>query len=466
MLFNSLTFVVFLAIVYTVWRLLPGVRSRNAWLLLGSYVFYGAWDWRFLGLLLLSTVVDYIAGLVMSGAPKPRRRAALVASLVIQLGFLGVYKYLDFGIVSMMRLLGWLGLDPHWETVGLILPVGISFYTFQTISYTVDVYRGVRGAERSFLDFALYVAYFPQLVAGPIEQSTHLLPQLQQPRPVTREDVRLAFHWVLLGYAKKIVMADTLAPMVSEIFASPGRFTFLPLLAGVTGFALQIYGDFRGYTLIARGVSRLFGVDLVGNFLRPYLALSPRDFWRRWHISLSSWLRDYLYIPLGGSRHGQWMTARNLMLTMLLGGLWHGASWIFVLWGGYHGLLLVVCHFFLRRGAEESWRGGKRLAAIAITFVFTLGGWILFRIRDVPSLVAYLKGFATFDGSAASAAYLLPVLAFGIPLMAYHEWQERADDELVLLKAPPALRWGVYAFLLLALAVTNSQQTPFIYFQF
>jgi D-alanyl-lipoteichoic acid acyltransferase DltB (MBOAT superfamily) len=466
MLFNSLTFVVFLVIVYGVWRLLPGVRSRNAWLLLGSYVFYAAWDWRFLGLIFASTLVDYVAARTMAGASPGRRRAALFVSLVMNLGLLGFFKYLDFGIDSMVRLLGWLGMNPHWETVGLILPVGISFYTFQTISYTMDVYRRAREPERNLLDFALYVAYFPQLVAGPIEQSTHLLPQLQKPRPVTREDVRLASHWMLLGYAKKIVMADTLAPMVNAMFAEPGRLTALPLIAGVLGFALQIYGDFRGYTLIARGVSRLFGVDLVGNFNRPYLALSPRDFWRRWHISLSAWLRDYLYIPLGGSRHGKWMTARNLMLTMLLGGLWHGASWIFVLWGGYHGLLLVLCHFFLRRGAEESWHGWKRLAAISITFVFTLGGWILFRIRDLPSLAAYLRGLTVFEFTPQAASYLLPVLAFGLPLLAFHEWQERTDDELVLLKAPAWFRRSVYAFLLGALALCDSQQTAFIYFQF
>ncbi|MBM4156081.1 MAG: MBOAT family protein [Lentisphaerae bacterium] len=466
MLFNSLTFVVFLAVVYGVWRLLPGVRSRNAWLLLGSYVFYGAWDWRFLGLIFVSTLIDYVAARTMAGASPGRRRAALLVSLSMNLGLLGFFKYLDFGIVSMMTLLRWVGLDPHWETVGLILPVGISFYTFQTISYTVDVYRRAREPERNLLDFALYVAYFPQLVAGPIEQSTHLLPQLQRPRAVTREDVRVAFLWILLGYAKKIVMADTLAPMVNDMFAAPERFSCLPLLAGVAGFALQIYGDFRGYTLIARGVSRLFGVNLVGNFMRPYLALSPRDFWRRWHTSLSSWLRDYLYIPLGGSRHGAWMTARNLMLTMLLGGLWHGASWIFVLWGGYHGLLLVLCHFLLRRGAEATWRGWRRVAAVAVTFVFTLGGWVLFRIRNVPDLVAYLRGLTVFEFTPLAASYLVPVLAFGLLLGVYHVWQELADDELVLLRARPAVRLSVYVFLGLLLAVSESQRTPFIYFQF
>lgn len=465
MLFNSLTFVVFLAIVYGVWRLLPGIRPRNAWLLLGSYVFYGAWDWRFLGLLFVSTTIDYTAACAMAGAGPARRKAALLVSLCMNLGMLGFFKYLDFGIDSMVRLLGWLGMNPHWETVGLILPVGISFYTFQTIGYTVDVYRRVREPERNLLDFALYVAYFPQLVAGPIEQSTHLLPQLQRPRAVTREDVRLAFHWILLGYAKKIVMADTLAPLVNEMFGAPERHSCLPLLAGALGFGLQIYGDFRGYTLIARGVSRLFGVDLVGNFFRPYLARSPRDFWRRWHVSLSSWLRDYLFIPLGGSRRGRWVTIRNIMITMLLGGLWHGASWIYVLWGGYHGLLLAINTFVPRR-VEDSWRGWKRLAATAVTFLLTLGGLILFRVRDLSGLAAYVRGFAIFDGSPQAAATLLPALAFGLLLGVFHVWQEWKDDELVLLKAPAHVRWSVYLFLLLALAVSDSQQTPFIYFQF
>lgn len=466
MLFNSLTFVVFLVVVYGVWRLLPGIRSRNVWLLLASYVFYGAWDWRFLGLLLLSTVIDYVAALVMSGAPQARRKAALVISLCLQLGMLGVFKYLDFGIESMVALLRWLGMNPHWETVGLILPVGISFYTFQTISYTVDVYRRVTEPERNFLNFALYVAFFPQLVAGPIEQSTNLLPQLKKPHPVTRDDVRTACHWILMGYAKKMVMADTLAPMVNAIFAAPGSFDGLTLLSGGLGFVLQIYGDFCGYTLIARGVALLFGIRLVMNFRRPYLALSPRDFWRRWHLSLSTWLRDYLFFPLGGSRCGRWKTARNLMILMVLAGLWHGASWIFVLWGAYHGAALVLCQWAIPRGAEESWKGWKRVVAILVTFTITSAGSILFRIRSLADLGVYARGLTEFGPIGPAMEYLLPVLAFGTLLMVYHEWAERKNDELVLLKAPAWLRWSVHGFLLLALALCDSQQTAFVYFQF
>lgn len=466
MLFNSLTFVIFLVVVYGVWRLLPGVRSRNAWLLLGSYVFYGAWDWRFLGLILFSTVIDYVAGRTMAGAGPGRRRAALLVSLCMNLGLLGAFKYLDFGIESMVVLLRWLGMNPHWETVGLILPVGISFYTFQTISYTVDVYRRVTEPERNFLDFALYVAFFPQLVAGPIEQSTNLLPQLKRPHPVTRDDLRTAFHWILLGYAKKVVMADTLAPMVDSIFAAPESFTCLPLLAGGVGFALQIYGDFCGYTLIARGIALLFGIRLVRNFRRPYLALSPRDFWRRWHLSLSVWLRDYLFFPLGGSRGGRRKTARNLMILMTLAGLWHGASWIFVIWGAYHGVVLVLCQILIPRGAEQSWTGWKRVGAILVTFAITTVGLILFRSRSLADLGAYARGLTVFGPIGPAMEYLLPVLAFGTLLMVYHEWAERKNDDLVLLKAPVWLRWSVNAFLLLALALSDSQQTPFIYFQF
>ena len=466
MLFNSLTFVVFLVVVYGVWRLLPGGRSRNVWLLLGSYVFYGAWDWRFLGLLLLSTVIDYTAGRTMAGAGPVRRRAALLVSLCMNLGLLGVFKYLDFGIESMVALLRWLGMNPHWETVGLILPVGISFYTFQTISYTVDVYRGVTEPERNFLDFALYVAFFPQLVAGPIEQSTNLLPQLKRPHPVTREDIRIALHWILLGYFKKVVMADTLAPMIDSIFSAPQSFSFLPLLAGGVGFGFQVYGDFCGYTLIARGVALLFGIRLVVNFRRPFLAVSPRDFWRRWHLSLSTWLRDYLFIPLGGSRGGRLMTARNLMILMVLGGLWHGASWTFVLWGAYHGVVLVLCQLLVPRGAEETWKGGKRVAAILVTYTLTLAGLILFRIRSLADLGAYARGLTVFGPIGPAMEYLLPVLAFGTLLMVYHEWAERKNDDLVLLHAPAWLRWSVNMFMLLALALSDSQQTPFVYFQF
>lgn len=466
MLFNSLTFVIFLTVVYGVWRALPGFRARNGWLLLASYVFYGAWDWRFLGLIFLSTAVDYFAARFMHGRSGRARKAALVVSLCVNLGMLGLFKYLDFGIESMLRLLAWIGVHPGWGTVELILPVGISFYTFQTISYTVDVYRNVRPPETDPLTFALYVAFFPQLVAGPIEQSTHLLPQLKQPRKVERADVAIAFHWMLLGYVKKVVIADTLAPIVNAVFAAPEAFSPVALTAGLVGFALQIYGDFCGYTLIARGVARLFGIDLLRNFRHPYFAVSPRDFWRRWHVSLSTWLRDYLYIPLGGSRGGRWFTARNLMLTMLLGGLWHGASWLFVIWGAYHGVLLVLCHLFLPADVERSWTGPRRAAAVAVTFVLTLGGWLLFRSPDLATLGAYLRGLAGGVPLEPALDYLLPVLTFGGLLGGYHAWTEHRNDELALLHAPPQFRIPVYIALLLALIICDAHHVPFIYFQF
>ena len=276
------------------------------------------------------------------------------------------------------------------HVLNLLLPIGISFYTFQTISYSVDVYRGARPSIDNLLNFALYVAYFPQLVAGPIERSTRLLPQLEAPREVTRNDLRVGILWILLGYFKKVAIADTLAPMVDYVFTNPSEVSGTVSLVGVLAFAVQIYGDFAGYTLIARGLSRLMGIHLIENFRAPYLAHSPRDFWQRWHISLSTWLREYLYFSLGGSHHGRTRTYVNLMITMLLGGLWHGARWNFVLWGAYHGILLVFTHALndIRRQNEgKIWIGLR----IAFTFLLTLFGWLLFRVADLGQLVDILR---------------------------------------------------------------------------
>ncbi len=468
MFFNSAQFLAFFAIVLTLYYALRERRRQNVLLLIASYVFYSAWDVRFLSLIVASTAVDFVAACRIQNSSDPRRRKLwLAVSLGFNLGMLAIFKYLNFGLESFAELLGWIGLSASVPTLQIILPVGISFYTFQTISYTVDVYRRQRAAVDDLLDFALYVAYFPQLVAGPIEKSTTLLPQLQQARRIERGDVQVGVMWISLGYFKKVVIADTLAPMVDHAFAEPARVSGMVSLVAVLAFAIQIYGDFAGYSLIARGLSRLMGIRLMQNFNAPYLSRSPREFWHRWHISLSSWLREYLYFGLGGSRSGRVRTHVNLMATMLLGGLWHGASWNFVLWGAYHGFLLMVCHAFGSSRRFVSTSPVVVCGQIAVTFAFTLFGWLLFRVTSVAHLGLILNNIVTnFHYTPDLSLYLRPTLAaFGI-LMAYHVWQEYSGDALVLLRAHPRFRLGLYAFVVSTIIVVGFRPTPFVYFQF
>ena len=333
MLFNSVQFVLFfVAVVVMHWAATP--RWRNPILLAASYIFYGMWDWRFLGLLLVSTFVDYSVGRLLEGdRPERTRRALLATSVTVNLGILGFFKYANFFADGFVDLAGSIGLAPGQFTLQVILPVGISFYTFQTMSYSIDVYRRRLEPCRSVVDFATYVAYFPQLVAGPIERAHNLLPRLQRTdRSIGRAEIESGLGLILLGLVKKVVLADGVASVADKAFSDPSGLSFVAVAAGVVAFSIQIYGDFSGYTDIARGVSRLLGVELLLNFRQPYLARNITEFWRQWHISLSNWLRDYLYIPLGGNRRGSTLTVVNLMITMLLGGLWHGASWTFVFW--------------------------------------------------------------------------------------------------------------------------------------
>jgi len=465
MLFNSFQFLLFLLIVRILYGLLKRHRAQNTLLLLASYLFYGAWDWRFLFLILASTLVDYQAARKMADEASPTRRHWLILSLCFNLGMLGFFKYWGFGIESFAALLSVAGFTPHLPTLSVILPVGISFYTFQTIGYTVDVYRGKTPPCQNFFDFALYVAFFPQLVAGPIERSTHLLPRLQRQRIITAEDWKIGFHWILLGYFKKVVIADTIAPLVDEAFAQPDQFSGIVSLFAIFGFALQIYGDFAGYSLIARGVSRWFGIDLMRNFKAPFLARSPRDFWARWHISLSEWLRDYLYIPLGGNRSSPWLNARNLFLTLLLGGLWHGAAWNFVIWGAYNGGVLLLART-LCWTQKASHSLSKDLPLILITLVFTMLGWLFFRTSGWDNIAAIVHNIGfNFHWDAQAQLYVITVGTMSTLLLAYHIWQERSG-EFALLEAPLLIRVTVITFLLSTIIAVGFRPTPFIYFQF
>jgi alginate O-acetyltransferase complex protein AlgI len=341
-LFNSFEFAIFFSCVYGIY-LLSNHRWQNRWLLLASYIFYGTWNWKFLGLIWTSTVIDYYCGKKIHETPsRNRRKAILLLSIGTNLGILAFFKYYNFfanSFESLMHIIGW-RVDAL--TLQIVLPVGISFYTFQTMSYTIDIYRNKIEPTDRFLDFALFVTFFPQLVAGPIERAKNLLPQVSSDRVVTWEKLKEGVWLICWGLFKKVFIADNLAKIVDPVFSASNPISGAEALIAVYAFAFQIYGDFSGYSDIARGISKLLGFELMLNFRMPYFSKNIREFWSRWHISLSTWLKDYLYITMGGNRFGTLRTYRNLFLTMAIGGLWHGAAWTFVFWGMFHGLVLIA----------------------------------------------------------------------------------------------------------------------------
>lgn len=469
MLFNSLDFVAFFAAFYGLYLLLPH-RGQNILLLAGSYFFYASWNWKFLGLLILSTVVDYVLALCIARADDPRRRRALlVCSMTVSLVVLGFFKYFNFFAQSLADLLGVIGFRVDASLLEVILPWGISFYTFQTMNYTIDVYRRHMEPARNLVDFAVFVSFFPHLVAGPIMRATALLPQVLQPRTITRQSLREGAWLILLGLFKKMVVADNLAEIVNRVFASADP-TPLAVLVGVYAFAFQIYGDFSGYSDMARGISKFMGFELMVNFNNPYFAVNPSDFWRRWHISLSTWLRDYLYIPLGGNRKGPGRTYVNLATTMLLGGLWHGAAWTFVFWGAYQGALLIVHRIFTGGGREAVVRGvWARLWRVVVMFHVVCVGWLLFRADSMARVGSMLGSFAsgawTLDLRTANDFAALALLV--APLLAIEVLQERARDTLAPLGLSLLPRAALLALLtLLVLRIGNTGSLEFIYFQF
>ncbi|UOM36772.1 MBOAT family protein [Acuticoccus sp. I52.16.1] len=466
MLFTTLEYWIFFFVVFVLYHLLAH-RAQNLMLLVASYVFYAAWDWRYAGLMALSTAIAYGAGLAVEDhRAGHRRRAALTSAVVANLAVLAAFKYWGF-IVDVIGDLLNPGAD-FYDNISLsvLLPVGISFYTFQSISYVVDVARGEIRAARNPLDLALYVSLFPQLVAGPIERGAQLMPQVINRRPVNLPAMRSALWLIAWGLYKKICIADTLAHPVNAVFATSDP-TGPEVYVAAVCFALQIYCDFSGYTDIARGCARLIGFELMLNFNLPYIARNPSDFWRRWHISLSTWLRDYLYIPLGGSRRGPGRTTFNLMATMVLGGLWHGARYNFILWGAYHGAILVAHRVISGRLTGRGSRLGIVLSVL-VMFQFTLFGWLLFRVETIEQLSRMMGALATGWSSAGVAGdILLYALPTTVPLLFIEAWQVRASRLDVVERSP----WPVHVALVsLALAAAvildRSGAAPFIYFQF
>jgi alginate O-acetyltransferase complex protein AlgI len=465
MIFTEARFLLFFAVVLAVYWSLRNGRHAKTWLLLCSYVFYGAWDWRFLFLIAASTLVDFKVGLALGDTSDERRRRRwLQLSLVANLGLLAAFKYFDFFVQSGAALLEWLGLSVSVGTLGFILPVGISFYTFQTMSYSLDVYRRRIEPTRDLQDLALFVGFFPQLVAGPIVRARDFLPQLATRPRFGQIDVRAALVLFLIGYFKKAVLSDGVAGTVDAYFAEPAAYDALSAWSGVALYAVQIYCDFSGYSDMAIGCAALLGYNLCRNFDAPYLAASVTDFWRRWHISLSTWLRDYLYIPLGGSRGSTLFTWRNLMLTMLLGGLWHGAAWRFVFWGALHGVALI---------AHRVWSGGgtatrrlPQVLGVALTLWWVGLAWIFFRAADMPSAWTVARGYVLLDspgeGQLGDRLLMVAIGLLAVQLVArsavLREWWRRP--------AGWAFAAGYGAAGALVLALLHPHAEAFIYFQF
>ncbi len=463
MSFASGNFLLFYLVLQVVYWVLPIARVRKSLLLVASYYFYMSWDVEFAGLIAVSTLVDYSVGLVLgSTAASKKRKAALCVSLAVNLGLLAYFKYAGFFVESMRELLSSLGVAVQPMELEIVLPVGISFYTFQTLSYTIDVYRGKLKPTRDLPDFALFVAFFPQLVAGPIVRASEFLPQLSVAQRLQWSRQFAAWQRILIGLAKKIVLADSFALVANQVFSEPEAYGFVGTWCGVLAFALQIYCDFSAYSDIAIGAAASFGYQLPENFRYPYLAGSIREFWRRWHISLSTWLRDYLYISLGGNRRGGLQATRNLMITMFLGGLWHGAAWTFVVWGIFHGSLLAIHRVWSARFGEMT-----RWLGVPMTFGVVCMGWVLFRAETFGDAGVVFEGMLGVREVAHSPSLRQPVLRLGCVMLLVHlvvAWKERY--------APTAswpLTWRVAQATLCAgliVAYYEGQAEAFIYFQF
>ncbi|MCD6365863.1 MAG: MBOAT family protein [Planctomycetes bacterium] len=461
MLFHTWIFALFFLIFYPVFLLVRRTRFKDVWLLAASYVFYGWWSPFYLVLIIYSTLIDYFAVSLMAKTPsRPRRKLWLVLTVVNHLLLLGLFKYGNFVIDNVNIILAWTGLAYSIAPMGLLLPVGISFYTFQAMSYTIDFYRGRIDREPSLVRFATFVALFPQLVAGPIERASNLLPQLARPSRITRRDICDGLGLFVVGLFKKLALADYLALYVDKVYASPGDYHAPALVLATLAFGWQIFFDFSGYTDMARGIGRLMGLHLMENFRSPYLATGFGDFWRRWHISLSTWFRDYVYIPLGGNRKGAFKMYCFLFITMVVSGLWHGAAWTFVTWGALHAAALM-----LGRKVERSFfyqnRIPRAIKLIAV-YAFVNFAWIFFRADSVQSAWVIVRRI--FVSGAADPRFPLLAGLLVAAVWAYQYVSESAFSKVLTL-AP--VRMGVVAAMVLYMMVfAQGQSQPFYYFQF
>ncbi len=453
MLFNSPLFALFFALVYPLYLVLPH-RWQNRLLIVASCLFYASWNWKFLFLMLASITTDYwCAKYIDQSNNQNLRRQLLALSIGVNLLILGFFKYANFFIGH--------------PVFNVILPLGISFYTFEAISYTVDVYRRQTKPAQRYADYLLFVIYFPHLIAGPIMRAKDFLPQITTPRPINPGLFYQGAHLFFWGLFEKMFVADNLAKIVDPVFASPGPYKGEDVLTALYAFAFQIFCDFDGYSNMARGLGKCMGFDITINFKLPYLSSNPREFWQRWHISLSTWLRDYVYIPLGGNRRGDIRTYVNLLLTMLLGGLWHGAAWTFVLWGGYHGALLAGHRLMRGERAPPDEPGLYKAVKVLVFFHLVVLGWLLFRATSLAQVVAMLGALFTSLNPTALAAAITPFLLIVSPLFLVQILQARRRDLMALYQLPQFFKIAIYAFLTyLVLSFGVLKPEEFIYFQF
>jgi len=483
MLFNSLSFALFLPVVFVLYWFVAGksLKYQNVLLLCASYFFYACWDWRFLFLLVFSTLLDYVTGIKMSGAGSAKaRKFWFWLSIIVNLGFLGVFKYFNFFAASMAVAMANIGLHVNPWTLKVILPVGISFYTFHGLSYVIDIYKNRIKAEKNFIDYSLFVSFFPLLVAGPIERATHLLPQVKKARTFDYYMAADGLRQILWGLFKKAVIADQCSEFANVIFANSSGYTGSTLVLGALFFTFQIYCDFSGYSDMALGIARLFGIDLLRNFAFPYFSRDIAEFWRRWHISLSSWFRDYLYIPLGGSEGGTWTKVRNTFIIFLVSGFWHGANWTFITWGLLNALYIMPLIIFNKNRVNlQIVAQGRALPSlreffqILLTFSLTVFAWIFFRATSMSHAFSYIgrifsKSLFTVPQFDASRVMVFETVILIIVFIII-EWSGRESQYAIASLArfkKKSYRYAFYFSLILMIYLFMGREQQFIYFQF
>jgi len=483
MLFNSIDFAIFLPVVFMLYWFITNknLKLQNFLIVVASYFFYGWWDWRFLSLILFSTIVDYTVGLgLLKQENQLKRKILLLASIIVNLGFLGFFKYYNFFLDNFISAFSFFGAEIKANSLNIILPVGISFYTFQTLSYSIDVYKRKLEPTKDFIAFSAFVSFFPQLVAGPIERATNLLPQFYNKRTFDYSKAVDGMRQILWGLFKKIVIADNCAEYANQIFNNSADMNGSTLVLGALFFTFQIYGDFSGYSDIAIGTARLFGFDLMRNFAFPYFSRDIAEFWRRWHISLSTWFRDYVYIPLGGSRGGIWMKIRNTFIIFIVSGFWHGANWTFIVWGALNAIyfLPLLLTNNNRNNLEIVAKGKvlptfKEFVSILLTFGLTVFTWIFFRSENIVQAFSYISGIFSkslfeipeFSGMGKALTTIILVVIFVLI-----EWWGR-DSQYAIAKIglgwKKPLRYAIYCLIILSImCFGNFNENQFIYFQF
>jgi alginate O-acetyltransferase complex protein AlgI len=478
MIFNSLDFAIFLPVVFLLYWFVfnKSLKVQNLLIVVASYVFYGWWDWRFLFLILFSTVVDYGVGIFLEKENNPLKRKGLLwTSILVNIGLLGFFKYYNFFLENFVASFSFFGMPINASSLDIILPVGISFYTFQTLSYSIDVYRKKLPATRNFIVFAAFVSFFPQLVAGPIERATNLLPQFKKQRNFNYNEAVEGLRQILWGLFKKVVIADNCARFADMAFNNYNDYSGSTLLLGAIFFTFQIYGDFSGYSDIAIGTSRLFGFNLMQNFAFPYFSRNIAEFWRRWHISLSTWFRDYLYIPLGGSRGDLWKKIRNIFIIFLVSGFWHGANWSFIVWGGLNALYFLPLMLQNKNrdyldiiGANRSIPPFREIMGVFVTFGLTVVAWVFFRAETVAHAIYYLGKI--FSQSLLAIPEFRPtnLMVLILLFMVIEWWGRKKEFAISHPKLPKAVEWLFYYTILFIIYFYGrfSENIEFIYFQF